>query len=314
MIVLDLEWNSGLYDPIHLDEILQIGAVKLDRKEKRITDSICIYIRPTIHKQFSPGAAVLPDLDQIRASDVDFADALQSFMDWCGDETEFGAWGGDDARALKSHAKYRHLKCPIPDSIVDIQASFGLLLGTSDHIALQRAVEYERIPEVFEYHNALYDALYAAIILADLPEGLLKKVSHKPKAKPQQAMGKYGPFPSLEHALDNRGCRLAVCPKCKEKFHVTMWFQQGRTFLGKCSCPEHGTMFLRLALRKNQAGFLWGTTTQIPPTNETRNMFNTAKKTGKRFPCHHSTGNRRKHRKRIYWNVIRPATDKNGTS
>ena len=62
MIVIDLEWNSGLYTKLRLDEILQIGAVKVDLDRRRIVDSFNAYIRPTIHKRYSPAVAQLPDL------------------------------------------------------------------------------------------------------------------------------------------------------------------------------------------------------------------------------------------------------------
>lgn len=38
MIILDLEWNQG-YDKTVLDEVLQIGAVRVDRLGGPITDT-----------------------------------------------------------------------------------------------------------------------------------------------------------------------------------------------------------------------------------------------------------------------------------
>lgn len=55
MIIFDFEWNRG-YDKKPLDEILQIGAVRVDRLGGPVTDTFNVYIRPVVHKKFDPGA------------------------------------------------------------------------------------------------------------------------------------------------------------------------------------------------------------------------------------------------------------------
>ena len=55
MIILDLEWNRS-YDKTPLNEILQIGAVRVGRLGGPVLDSFNVYIRPTVHKRFDPGA------------------------------------------------------------------------------------------------------------------------------------------------------------------------------------------------------------------------------------------------------------------
>ena len=50
MIIYDLEWNHG-YKPRLPDEILQIGAVKVDRLGGRIIDTFNAYIHPVVYKK-----------------------------------------------------------------------------------------------------------------------------------------------------------------------------------------------------------------------------------------------------------------------
>ena len=45
MIIMDLEWNRS-YDKIPLEEILQIGAVRLERMGGPIVDTFSVFIRP----------------------------------------------------------------------------------------------------------------------------------------------------------------------------------------------------------------------------------------------------------------------------
>ena len=49
MIVMDLEWNSGVGDGKSLAEILQIGAVKYDRSAHKIVDTFSVFIHPCVH-------------------------------------------------------------------------------------------------------------------------------------------------------------------------------------------------------------------------------------------------------------------------
>ena len=55
MIIMDLEWNRG-YDTKPLNELLQIGAVRMDSLNGPIADVFNIYIRPSVHKKFDMGA------------------------------------------------------------------------------------------------------------------------------------------------------------------------------------------------------------------------------------------------------------------
>ena len=94
MIVLDLEWNRG-YDKTPLEEILQIGAVKLDKLGGTITDTFCIFVHPCVHRKLNRTAKTLPELHAAFESPYDFPSAVKQFRLWCGDDTVFADWGGD---------------------------------------------------------------------------------------------------------------------------------------------------------------------------------------------------------------------------
>ena len=92
MIILDFEWNRG-YDKRQLDEILQIGAIRVTRLGGPMVDSFSVYIKPAIHKKFDPVARALPDMNDSLRSNLNFHAALARFRNWCGEETVFAAWG-----------------------------------------------------------------------------------------------------------------------------------------------------------------------------------------------------------------------------
>ena len=109
MIIMDLEWNRS-YDKIPLEEILQIGAVRLERMGGPIVDTFSVFIRPCVHKKLNRTAKALPELQRALNSKVRFPAALQAFSDWCGEETVFADWGGDDFEVLRRPDDFgRHL-------------------------------------------------------------------------------------------------------------------------------------------------------------------------------------------------------------
>ncbi len=140
MILFDLEWNRG-YDKIPLDEILQIGAVKTAFVGGPILDTFQRYIGPRIHRSYSPGAKKLPDLPQCLASTLTFGQALDDFLAWCGDETVFASWGGDDAHILEQNCAYWKLPVPKLPKSYNLQRAFSEVAGAGkQQMALWRAV------------------------------------------------------------------------------------------------------------------------------------------------------------------------------
>ena len=110
MIVFDMEWNSGRYERVRLNEILQISAVKVEGI--RILDTFNAYIRPRAHKRFSPPAEALPALEDCLRSDLDFPGAMERFLTWCGEDRLFGTWGENDFQTLKENLIYWKVDAP----------------------------------------------------------------------------------------------------------------------------------------------------------------------------------------------------------
>lgn len=168
MIVFDFEWNRG-YDKTPLDEILQIGAVRVERLGGPVTDSFNVFIRPVVHKRFDPGAKKLPELHRSLEEGTDFPSAMEAFRRWCGEETVFASWGSDDFKTLARNCAYWKVPPLTPGETYDLQRAFSLRVGTRQQVALYRAVEYCGIPDAFSFHNALYDAFYTSVVAQWLP-------------------------------------------------------------------------------------------------------------------------------------------------
>ncbi|MBE6909102.1 MAG: exonuclease domain-containing protein [Ruminococcaceae bacterium] len=189
MIVMDLEWNRG-YDKKKLDEILQIGAVRIDAPGGAVRGTFCAYIKPRIHKRFDPGARKLPDLRRSVEEGVAFPEAWRDFTAWCGDDRVFAFWGPDDFSVLRQSCAFWGVPCIEPERVYNFQRAFAHACGAgSAMMALWRVVDYLGIPAVYDFHNALYDALYTALTGEWLREEDLADVAApKPKReKPSRA-------------------------------------------------------------------------------------------------------------------------------
>lgn len=164
MIVMDLEWNRS-YDKKRLDEILQIGAVRVERPGGPILSTFNVFIKPRVHKRFDPGARKLPDLQCSIDCDMDFATAWAEFTAWCGDEREFAFWGPDDFGVIQQNCAYWGVSAMEPERVYNFQRAFSHACGEPKQMmALWRVADYLNFPDVFDFHNALYDAMYTALV------------------------------------------------------------------------------------------------------------------------------------------------------
>lgn len=250
MIVLDLEWNTGPRSDPPLDEIIQIGAVRLDRLGGRVLDTFCAYIRPSVHKAYAPSVEALPELALCESSSLDFKTALADFLQWCGGDEEFATWGCGDLDVLRQNIWYWDLPDTVPEQFTDLQEAFARTLGTRSCIALHRAVEYCRIPDVFDFHNAFYDVLYSALVSEYSTAESLRLSVHRDAPCTEDhilPLGRYGPFANKEEALNDRRCRTSRCLRCNRRLWVMKWVMTGDVAYAKVGCASHGTFLAKLS-------------------------------------------------------------------
>ena len=214
MIVFDLEWTRP-FGQESMEEIIQIGAVKIDKLGGPITDSFTVYIRPSVYQELSPIAKRLPNIALSVDSEVAFPDVHQAFVDWCADDTVFASWGGQDIGVLAKNAKHWELPTFTVTESYNLQAAFCRTLDADRQISLETAVSYCQLPAVFSFHNALYDAMYAAMVTCWIdPAALPTLPKHKKPQKrkaffstleyPNQSRYKAGIFPTREKVMNGK--------------------------------------------------------------------------------------------------------------
>lgn len=313
MIVLDLEWNQP-FGGRRMEEIIQIGAVRLADSGGRVQDWFSVHIRPTIYRKLSPVARKLPESAQALASELDFPAAYKAFLDWCGGDTLWAEWGAQDHGVLAANAAYWRLAKPPVVRCIDLQAAFGhtLGIGIGRRVALEQAAEYCGLPLVYEFHNALYDALYAALITGWLTEESLAVSVPKSIGRPagrrrrserftkleyqKQTRQNVGVFPEREQVLNSREARMVPCPLCRGIGAVESWYPQGDVYYGSFRCAVHGRFPVRMSVTKQKSG--WQGRRVVPLLTEQERAAFDAARENEPFRCtHQKTGRKRKRRK-----------------
>ena len=171
-VVMDLEWNNTYAKKRagFINEIIEIGAVKLDENLNTVDTFSCI-IRSQIGRKLRGSVKKLTNLtnDDI-SSGMPFTKAFSVFRKWIGtNETVVLTWGDSDIRVLIENYSYLNGIRTIPflNYYCDLQRYFQK--NRSEHpdqqtglINAAQAVGID--PELYTHHRALGDSLLTADI------------------------------------------------------------------------------------------------------------------------------------------------------
>ena len=113
-IVLDLEWNQAAdlktkQENTLVFEIIEIGAVKLD-KDKNRTGTFHEFIKPQVFRKMNEmtGELVHINFEQLKNCRK-FPDVADSFLRWCGEDYIFCTWGNLDLLELQRNMDYYNM-------------------------------------------------------------------------------------------------------------------------------------------------------------------------------------------------------------
>lgn len=229
MIIIDLEWNCGS-DCAGFDEILQISAVRISAPGSCILGTFNIYVKPQVNTTLHPAAAKLPELQRSFTDGVCFPVAYLKFREWAQHEKDYAAWGEDDFHVLQQNVSFWNLPPLSIRAAFNLQRGFGQRLGITAQIALCKAVSYCKIPVSFTFHDALNDAMYAALLTSWIT---LQDLVVPPRAAgfrncwrwssttflpPTKKRSKY--LSSIQAVLNFPRMRRQNCPICGRKLWV----------------------------------------------------------------------------------------------
>ncbi|MDY4007813.1 MAG: 3'-5' exonuclease [Candidatus Limiplasma sp.] len=292
LIVLDLEWNqptsyqSAAYRRVGdrlLFEVIQFGAAKLD-EELEIVDTISIPVHPTHYQTIHPRVRRMTGLTQEVLCDAPaFPEAMETFMDWCGEDCAFVTWGCDDVSVLQQNVDFFRVERPLP-RMYDIQRLYAAAVGKSGQTALKAAMEALEVEEDEErsFHNAMHDAYYTARVFQRLPKPMdvLGYEEHPRKLCHNERRSRFrvtDMVPSVAEALAGEALSAPKCPTCGQptKRQTELIPQAVGKYVALSRCQHHGLMFVKVRFSQLPDGQKGMHLSVLPANRQTRAYVHT---------------------------------------
>ena len=233
-IVLDMEWNQPGYADAALcrngvcmkNEIIQIGAVKLDENKQKTGVFECI-IKPVSLTSMNRMIKQLTGItDEMIDKGESFENAINRFRDFCGEDFVMLIWGYDDIRILRSNLLFHGLDSSWLPANYNLQMIFASQAGLERRqYSLSFALEHLEILIDERLHDARVDAEYTAMVCErlNLEEGIrdlkLSPSNETTNTKNSNVLikRKFRYIRKKEDIWQNGFIVRPVCPCCGEK-------------------------------------------------------------------------------------------------
>lgn len=277
-IVIDLEWNQC---PLGRDlgerdlpfEIVEIGAVKLDEK-RQVKGKFHSLVKPQVYHELHQKTweIIHIDKEELERGEL-FEDVIREFFSWCGNNYYFATWGPMDLTELQRNMDYFGVDeiFDNPFFYYDVQKLFSLETeGHKNPHTLEFAVDFYGLKQQKDFHRALADAEYTAMVFQKIRDDMAKNYFsidcyHHPKTKADEVYVDYGTYckfisreyESREAALKDRQIQKLECFHCKKPIRKRIsWFSNSMKKNYYCIgyCPEHGYLKGRIRVYKTQQG------------------------------------------------------------
>ena len=173
-IIFDLEWNNGYNHALHkyLNEIIEIGAVKLDDK-LNIKETFKQLVIPKFTKKLSSRCKRITNItpEEINESAIDFNKAFSDFERWCGSgDNVFMSWSNSDLFVMSNNFLLNNNNCDISfiRKYCDVQKYCMAFVkregeNSNNQIGLSNCAELMDIQiDTEKLHRALSDCYVAA--------------------------------------------------------------------------------------------------------------------------------------------------------
>lgn len=274
-IVLDLEWNQAADEKIKeetelLFEIIEIGAVKLNKDKKQI-DTFHEMIRPQVFQKMHQitGELIHLEMEQLQTCRP-FQEVVTDFLEWCGKDAIFCTWGNLDLFELQRNLSYYHIP-PIADAplaFYDVQKLFSFAFeDKKKRRSLEYAIDYLHIEKDVAFHRADCDAYYTAKVFQRIKNGNVLShysydIYHIPKIKEDEVHAYFHDYEKyISRAFEDKSQALAdeevnskKCYLCGQDTRTLYdWFtmNNGKHYYALFSCKRHGTLQGKIRMRKS---------------------------------------------------------------
>ena len=269
-ITLDLEWNQAYAQQAIAvqkrlccrlrGEVIQIGAVKLDRN-LNLCGSYSVIVKPKYFKKLHRHVSELTGITQDQMNQgIPLPEAAEAFRKWCGEDFAFLTWGPDDIPMLKENLNAHGISGDWLESTYDLQLIFNRELNDGKkQRSLEYAMEHFEIPMTLPAHDALNDAYFTALVATrlDVKGGIQKYDESRGEYLLQDVLGDADAgadgYVTISELLEDDPVKLPTCPIChralirqEEPLH-----SRGQRYTHLFRCEKDGNLFLTLKLYRN---------------------------------------------------------------
>ena len=269
-ITLDLEWNQAYAQKALAvqrqlscrlrGEVIQIGAVKLDKK-MNICGSYQIIVRPKYFKKLHKHVSELTGITQEQMDmGTPLEDAAERFRQFCGEDYVFLTWGPDDIPMLKENLNAGGINGDWIGEVYDLQRIFNTRTdGLSKQRSLEYAMDYFEIPQNLPAHDALNDAYFTALVAQrlDVPDAIKSYTEQRGDNLVEEVLGDADAggdgYVAIEELLDDDVIKNPVCPICGSTMRElgSPLHSKGQKYTFYYSCEKDGEMLITLRLHRN---------------------------------------------------------------
>ncbi len=251
-IILDLEWDSTYFvkQKRFINQILQIGAVKLDSKFNLI-DTFEATVKSSISKRVTGRFARLTGItSEIMRDGIPFSEAVERYNAWIGEDAVTMTWSNSDLYTILENEKnlLNGERFRI-EKYLDLQKFIQremMLKGYDDknQVSLALAAEFIGIEtDDIDFHTAKDDSLVAAYLLKKCynKERFLPLIKETDNEFFERLSFKSYSISNLKDKNIDKKYLEFKCPKCQNKAKkVSKWKYQNRWFWANfiCDCGE----------------------------------------------------------------------------
>ncbi|WP_198000313.1 3'-5' exonuclease [Gimesia alba] len=142
-------------------EIIEIGAVIVDRDSLSAVDEFQTFIQPVRHPQLTPFCTELTSIQQSEVADApQFPAALSLLTEWMASYAPalFCSWGDYDKSQFQQDCRYHQIPYPFPSAHLNLKKQFSRAQGYPKNYGMARALKLAGISLEGTHHRGIDDA------------------------------------------------------------------------------------------------------------------------------------------------------------
>lgn len=164
-IIFDIETNARKYKTDKPQEVIQIGAIKLNESLQEIGQFSKV-VRPTVCPKLSEFSHKLTGITQEEINRAQsFTIVFKQFMEWADPQDQaWVCWGSEDIRFLKNDCLLNQLTDEVPVEFINLLERFKEHTQSKNDFSLVRALEHLEEEAIGDSHTAIGDAQNTSIV------------------------------------------------------------------------------------------------------------------------------------------------------